>query len=553
LIIKAFYGTVSAHFVLKLGLKIIMSVTPPEFNNESNNELNAEKIIDSFGGIRPMSTKTGIAVTTIQGWKKRGVIPAARYDEIIKASKENNISIDLSKAIDKKAVDIPSAPLPSKSPSMAVTIDQIIAEKESKEKRAGYEKVEAVTEKTIEIKTNPTHSYSQPQFINTPNNPVKQAQSLQITAKIITLSILSSLSTCALIAVILWPHARDIYAYNARLKLIEQDMIRIEDSLSEIREDQSRLPLLLEEMQKKTLDKVSSLDASPFTQRLNQLEQTITQITGSKDVKGLVVTLQKLQESVEGQEKLSKIVDSLKETVTNLEGKFSNLNEALTSAQKEKNTLGETLSAVKKDNLQEAALLIGLTQLRDSLNRNAPFSDDLALLQSLLPKENTALSQAIEELKPFAKTGVLSPQSLVDELNSLKGKALSTKEGSLAKKTASSLNNLVLIEKNGVALNPNAIDLKIESIESDLVKGDLSSAVVHLDALDSTTKQDMAGLIEKTKASLKAQNIQEILSKAILDQLAHIQKTKTDIESNTVENTEADKPLGLNTKLKLDQ
>ena len=34
---------------------------------------NAEKVVAAFGGIRPMAKKLGVAVTTVQGWKERGI------------------------------------------------------------------------------------------------------------------------------------------------------------------------------------------------------------------------------------------------------------------------------------------------------------------------------------------------------------------------------------------------------------------------------------------------------------------------------------------------
>lgn len=40
-----------------------------------------------------MSTKTHVPVTTIQGWKKRGMIPGARRDEILLAARENGIDL----------------------------------------------------------------------------------------------------------------------------------------------------------------------------------------------------------------------------------------------------------------------------------------------------------------------------------------------------------------------------------------------------------------------------------------------------------------------------
>lgn len=54
---------------------------------------NAPEIIERFGGIRPMASKIGAAVTTVQGWKKRGSIPANRVNSLLEAALEHDIDI----------------------------------------------------------------------------------------------------------------------------------------------------------------------------------------------------------------------------------------------------------------------------------------------------------------------------------------------------------------------------------------------------------------------------------------------------------------------------
>ena len=49
---------------------------------EENIFNNASKIIEYFGGIRPMSHKINVPVTTIQGWKRRNTIPKNRIQDI---------------------------------------------------------------------------------------------------------------------------------------------------------------------------------------------------------------------------------------------------------------------------------------------------------------------------------------------------------------------------------------------------------------------------------------------------------------------------------------
>ena len=56
------------------------------------------EIIERFGGIRPMASKLGVAVTTVQGWKERGHIPEGRLPQIIAAAAELGVDIGLAKA-----------------------------------------------------------------------------------------------------------------------------------------------------------------------------------------------------------------------------------------------------------------------------------------------------------------------------------------------------------------------------------------------------------------------------------------------------------------------
>lgn len=50
-------------------------------------------IIDRFGGIRPAARALGVAVNTIQWWKRTGRLPAARVDDIEKAAAAHGIAV----------------------------------------------------------------------------------------------------------------------------------------------------------------------------------------------------------------------------------------------------------------------------------------------------------------------------------------------------------------------------------------------------------------------------------------------------------------------------
>ena len=53
----------------------------------------AARVIEAFGGIRPMAKKLGVAVTTVQGWKERNAIPIRRLDELRAAAEREEIDL----------------------------------------------------------------------------------------------------------------------------------------------------------------------------------------------------------------------------------------------------------------------------------------------------------------------------------------------------------------------------------------------------------------------------------------------------------------------------
>lgn len=68
--------------------------TPDEPGQEGGAGSPAERVIAAFGGIRPMASKLGIPVTTVQGWKKRQAIPVSRHDDIRAAAIAHVVVLD---------------------------------------------------------------------------------------------------------------------------------------------------------------------------------------------------------------------------------------------------------------------------------------------------------------------------------------------------------------------------------------------------------------------------------------------------------------------------
>ena len=53
----------------------------------------AERIVEKFGGTRPMAGLLGVPPSTVQSWKDAGVIPARRQGEVLDAARREDINL----------------------------------------------------------------------------------------------------------------------------------------------------------------------------------------------------------------------------------------------------------------------------------------------------------------------------------------------------------------------------------------------------------------------------------------------------------------------------
>lgn len=95
----------------------------PSENNAASGSAAVERIIERFGGIRPMAHKLNIPVTTVQGWKKRGAIPLARHADLRAAAAKHRVKLneaDLDAATPSE--DRPAADAPAGNPVVGAPV-----------------------------------------------------------------------------------------------------------------------------------------------------------------------------------------------------------------------------------------------------------------------------------------------------------------------------------------------------------------------------------------------------------------------------------------------
>lgn len=505
----------------------------------------AEQIIERFGGIRPMAKAMGIAVTTVQGWKKRQSIPLARKEDVLTAAAAHHI--DLSDILAPQA----AAPAPA-SPQAEKFEDNVkdAAAQETPEVTARHEKAvadAAVTAQQDEERA-ALHEAAAPRRTPTSAELLREINEAQNKAMTNSLWASAALvvGVCVLLGVLLWPSKKQLDEQEEKLsalagqveavrekqsvfkKLVPEEM---QSKMEDLKKQAETIQTTVNDLSEKTerivavAQDLTGPDGGTLSMRLTHLEGQMEALGAPDDLSVLVQKLQDLSRSVEGQSQLSASFAELQDTVLNMQGRVDSLDVALAEkTQEEDSALGETLEGVSGTDLKAAALLIGFSQLRTSLHRdNQPFEDDLAVLEKLVGGDNEELNAAIEKLAPKAAEGVLTTDGLSSEFKGLAGdivfSSLKGEEVSMKEKATARLHDVLQVEKDGEALTGTDTQVTVEQAQALLDEGDVQGAVALLQTLDGAAAETAQPFIDEAQMTLAAQQLQSVLGEEIMKRL----------------------------------
>lgn len=523
-------------------LKVLNSIKMGDFMSQNNVAVeNAQDVIEAFGGIRPMAKKMDVAVTTVQGWKKRNTIPAARIDDVIKAAREHDV--DLSGLLDGAPIanqnasgDKPSLTASRPQPKehveeIAQTVESVLSKADShSSKNADQdEKLVALKQQISEIE----------------RHAVMKSAGVS-TAIVVALVILAAVA----MGYVLWPRMNYEAAEAERLRVLEQELSSVKKEQSflgtlvpedlgqqieelkaqaqQTREDLSVAAQQVQEKAQAISEDVLAQEAGTLEGRLGKLEghaqDVAASLQASPTIAGLLSKFQTLQADVTGQQQLEQSSAELQSVLSNLQasvdGSFEGFNQALEAARAQSTVLGQTFEGVPQEELKAAALLLGMTQVRSSLNRdNDAFEGDLDLLLKLVGTDNPALNEALVRLAPHAQSGVLTPAGLSGEFRTLAGDAVAAslqgEDVSMQERAKARLNELFQVEQNGELVSGTPTQAALLKTENLLQDGDLQGAIATAQTLEGGAAQVLAPWIEDAQATLAAEQAKGLLNQSI--------------------------------------
>ncbi len=470
----------------------------------------AGRIIEKFGGIRPMASKMDVPVTTVQGWKKRDIIPENRRADVLRVAQTNNI--DLTDILGEKPANENAGSAPA---SFQAEIAQA-AQREQWPATAVPPPASTIAGQSAD------HQALMKKIKEAERNAVQKST---------WISTALTMTTIGLAVLLLWPHQRQVAENGRRLAELETSLTAVErEQQQEGRAVSATLPAHIQETIETLQTKVGEVaqqaenmagtlvgpQAGPLTERIAKLESQVGALAGSTGLRALFEKITAMQQSESGQQEFSGIVAQLK-SLTGAAQDETQVEDALKTAQQDdKTTLGQALQGLPETDLKAAALLLGLAQFRSSLNRNAPFSDDLALLKKVSGNNDPELIAALDRLAPLSEKGVLTPEGLSGEFRGLAGEivasSLQGEDVSIKEKAMARLSEVLEVEKDGKSLISTDTQAAVERAQAFLDKGDVEGAMTELSALQGPAAKTAAPWMEQADMTVGVQKLQEMLT-----------------------------------------
>jgi len=416
----------------------------------------ASRIIDAFGGIRPMAAQLDIPVSTVQGWKQRDTIPAARMDTVRAAAAAAGIDLESGGASDKEASE-PSKPETSGGP-------QDRHETPHEARGSGAEIQSAAP---------------------------SRASNVAVFALLVSLAVGGWVAWTTV-----GPGAAG--GDNARLSALEGRIARLADAagtnaagadqaaLAELTKDVTALRARLSDLP--APDLAGSL--APLRAEIDSLRDALA-ARGSQPGGGespdpsLLARLDALEAEVQNAVQIASTnMQAMSGALLEFDARLKAFAEAQAELRSGLETriagleAGRTADEIAVSRASALALAAG--QLRTALERGVPFTGTLAIAESL-DADDATVAAAFEMLRKSAGSGVATGSALELSFANLVPELLAAgrrgQNGDFVDRLTDRVNDIVSIRRTGADVQGNDIQARIARAEVLLANRDVAAAV----------------------------------------------------------------------------
>jgi hypothetical protein len=470
--------------------------------NGSGGRAPARTVIAAFGGIRPMAGKLDVPVSTVQGWKERGVIPESRHDEIRAAAASHGIALDdaVLAASAEGPADTPAEPgAPQASASEEPVAETAAGETPAQDDAAA--KGEAAPDEEPPALAPPiaaagTRAGAHP-------GARHGGRAGWFGGFVLGALVFAVGAGAAVLTKDLWAPAGGAGgdALSEKLAGMESRLASVEK-----RPAAAELPKDL-----------------ATTQDITRLEGQIASLSTASATDDLAAEVKDLKARVTSMGANASAGAEAATAVGGLSGEVASLKSTQDTLKSQQDEMRTAIDELKSDKAGEKALLwSAVSALRDALRYAGPFSTQLADV-SRLAGDRKEFQDALAELKPLADTGVPSltdlQRSFPAAARDIVAAGYGASEDGVLGDVLNRVSQVVTVRPVGEVEgdSPGAIVARAEAHVDD---GDLAAAIAELKALPEGAGAAAAGWRQQAEQRLTADAAITKLNGLLAGQLA---------------------------------
>lgn len=455
-----------------------------------------ERIIERFGGIRPMAHKLDTPVTTVQGWKKRGAIPLSRHADLRAAAAKFGITLDeadleaatpaedrhaADKPADSEALDATPAAADAAPPAADPVVDPVIAGA-APEPHAEPRPEPLVTPPPVIERAEP--AYTPPPQVVERRSGAGFATAVSLLALLVGAAALTEPWWSPRVPG--WPKPTVAAPADPGIGAqVQQQVQQLNDRLAKLEQRPAPAP---------AASGNATAELSAITARIDALEKRPAPTpppaapagVDPAAVKALADRLAAVEGKPAGDPQLGPEVAALKQQVASLAQQAGAKADAAVGAQ---------------------ALVLAAGQLRGALAGSGPFQGELQAVKALGTKDDE-LNKAVDAIAPFAGKGIPTQAQLADRLDREASGIVRAEQkgegGNWVKDVTGTLSTLVTVRRQGGEVVGNTADAVIARAQAAMNQGNLKGAVDEIATLQGPAAQAAAGWLADAKARLAA-------------------------------------------------
>lgn len=489
--------------------------------------LPALPVIEAFGGLRPLANRLDLTASTVQGWKKRGMIPEARADAVIAAAREDGI--DISAFLTEGQQRMSSENGENKKPKNPQTDSAKDSERRRGPDRRQH-KAPRDTDGNIQ-----SGSYTGPdrrtgrdrraEYDKAKREKIR-AEKWKFMNRTVLMTAFFLIFTIYGAGFLLAPEFFQMRKDAEKMQEYERQMQEYEQKWQQYlqQQEQKKKSGSLGQMINNGISKVENAVETAKTTAGTVAAATSHAVeTGDmQQMFGMLAMLQKLNSTPEGRKAVADMIARLHGMMGMASGDQKSLGHAVEKVREKDPTLQKLTGDMSTQELGAAALLLTLNELRGNMNSERAFEQDLAIVQKFAGND-PAMNKALQNLAPYAKSGVLSKETLQKEFRGIAADIVMAKlrgeDASVRDRVLDRLGKYAKLRKVD-DIQGNTVDATVARAEKMLDEGNIRGAIAELQTLEGAPAEVAQPWMNQAAGNVVADDASAAMMQQLMQQMS---------------------------------